>query len=173
MAVQILDGSATAKTIRAEVAEGVARLKQQKGITPGLAVVLVGDDPASVTYTSMKKKASIAAGMNSEVYALPAESTQEEVRALIDKLNADKAVHGMLVQHPLPKHLDELDILSHVSPDKDVDGISATSLGWLVLGRPKFVAATTADPMPTSRPDGSVPPRSFNSISTVSSKQPS
>lgn len=142
MAANILDGATLAKQIRAELAERVAKLKEERGITPRLAVILVGDDPASVTYTRMKKKACEAAGMLSDLIELPADSTQEEVKKVIADLNADRAVHGILVQHPVPKHLDELDILSTVAVEKDVDGISATSLGRLVLGTADFIACT-------------------------------
>ncbi len=142
MAARILDGSATAKAIRAELAEQVARLKSERGITPRLAVILVGEDPASVTYTRMKKKACEAAGMLSDLIELPSDSTQEQVKDVIRKLNADKSVHGILVQHPVPKHLDELDILSTVMVEKDVDGISALSLGKLVLGTADYISCT-------------------------------
>jgi methylenetetrahydrofolate dehydrogenase (NADP+)/methenyltetrahydrofolate cyclohydrolase len=139
MAANILDGATLAKQIRAEIAERVAKLKEERGITPRLAVILVGDDPASVTYTRMKKKACEAAGMLSDLIELPADSTQEEVKKVIADLNADRTVHGILVQHPVPKHLDELDT---VAVEKDVDGISAMSLGRLVLGTADFVACT-------------------------------
>lgn len=142
MAAQILDGSGTAKEIRAELAEQVAKLKAERGITPRLAVILVGEDPASVTYTKMKKKACEAAGMLSDLIELPSDSTQEQVKSVIEGLNADKSVHGILVQHPVPKHLDELDILSTVAVEKDVDGISALSLGKLVLGTADYIACT-------------------------------
>lgn len=142
MAARILDGSATAKAIRAELAEQVAKLKAERGITPRLAVILVGEDPASVTYTRMKKKACEAAGMLSDLIELPSDSTQEQVKDVIRKLNADKSVHGILVQHPVPKHLDELDILSTVMVEKDVDGISALSLGKLVLGTADYISCT-------------------------------
>lgn len=142
MAARILDGSATAKAIRAELAEQVAKLKAERGITPRLAVILVGEDPASVTYTRMKKKACEAAGMLSDLIELPSDSTQEQVKDVIHKLNADKSVHGILVQHPVPKHLDELDILSTVMVEKDVDGISALSLGKLVLGTADYISCT-------------------------------
>ncbi|MEN6371966.1 MAG: bifunctional methylenetetrahydrofolate dehydrogenase/methenyltetrahydrofolate cyclohydrolase FolD [Armatimonadota bacterium] len=142
MAAQILDGKAISKVVKQEVADRVAKLKEEKGITPHLSVILVGEDPASVTYTNMKKKASVAVGMTSDLHELPADSSAEDVLALIDRLNGDPNVHGILVQHPLPKHLDELEILSHVDPEKDVDGISDTSLGRLVLGRPSFIACT-------------------------------
>ncbi len=142
MAANILDGAALAKQIRAELTERVAKLKKERGITPRLAVILVGDDPASVTYTRMKKKACEATGMLSDLVELPANSTQEEVKKVIADFNADRTVHGILVQHPVPKHLDELDILSTVAVEKDVDGISAMSLGRLVLGTADFIACT-------------------------------
>jgi len=142
LAAQILDGLQTAKTIRAELAEEVAAIKAKSGVTPSLAVILVGEDPASVTYVSMKKKACLAAGMESSIYELPADSTQEQVKEVITRLNEDPTVHGILVQHPVPKHLDENDILAHVAVQKDVDGISVYSLGRLLLGEPNFVACT-------------------------------
>ena len=142
MTAKILDGSATAKEIRAEIAEKVARLKSERGITPRLSVILVGADPASVTYTKMKKKACDAAGMLSDLIELPEDSTQEQVKSVIAELNADPTVHGVLVQHPVPKHLDELDILATVAIEKDVDGISALSLGKLVLGTADYIACT-------------------------------
>ena len=131
MTARILDGSATAKQIRTELAENVKILKSEKGICPRLAVILVGEDPASVTYTRMKKKACEAVGIISDLIELPANSTQEHVKSIIANLNADPSVHGIMVQHPLPAHLDELDILSTVAPQKDVDGISeSASAGW-------------------------------------------
>lgn len=142
MAAQILDGLQTAKTIRAELAQEVAEMKQNHGVTPSLAVLLVGTDPASVTYVGMKKKACLQAGMESSIYELPADSTQEQVKDVITKLNDDPLVHGILVQHPVPKHLDENDILGHVAVHKDVDGISVYSLGKLLLGEAEFVACT-------------------------------
>lgn len=142
MQAKILDGAALAKEIRQEVAARVKALKDEKGITPKLSVILVGEDPASVTYTRMKKKACENAGMISDLIELPADSTQEAVKKVINDLNADPGVHGILVQHPVPGHLDELDILSTVAPEKDVDGISAISLGRLVLGTADYVACT-------------------------------
>lgn len=142
MAAKTLDGAALAKEIRAELAERVEKLKAERGITPRLAVILVGEDPASVTYTRMKKKACESTGMLSDLIELPPDSTQDSVKAVIKKLNEDKSVHGILVQHPVPSHLDELDILSTVAIEKDVDGISAMSLGRLVLGTADFVSCT-------------------------------
>lgn len=142
MEAKILDGAALAKEIRSELAARVEKLKTERAIVPRLSVILVGDDPASVTYTRMKKKACESIGMLSDLIELPATSTQDEIKDLIASLNADKSVHGILVQHPVPSHLDELDILSTVAPEKDVDGISAISLGRLVLGTADFVACT-------------------------------
>ena len=142
MAAKILDGLGTAKKIRAELAERVAKLKAERNLTPRLSVILVGEDPASVTYTRMKKKACEAAGMISDLIELPADSTQEQVKDVISRLNADPTVHGIMVQHPVPKHLDELDILSTVKVEKDVDGISAMSLGKLVLGTADYISCT-------------------------------
>lgn len=142
MAAQILDGAALAKEIRAELAVKVEQMKRGKGVTPRLAVILVGEDPASVTYTRMKKKACEAAGMISDLIELPADSSQQQVEAVISRLNADRSVHGIMVQHPVPSHLDELAILSTVAVEKDVDGISMQSLGRLVLGTADYVSCT-------------------------------
>lgn len=142
MAAKILDGTATAKQIRAKLTERVAELKSQRGITPRLAVILVGDDPASVTYTRMKKKACEAAGMISDLIYMPPDSEQQQIKDTIMRLNADPTVHGIMVQHPVPGHLDELDILSAVTVEKDVDGISAMSLGKLVLGTADYTSCT-------------------------------
>ncbi len=137
----LLDGKALAKDIRARLTEEVRQLKA-KGVTPRLSVILIGRDPASVTYTSMKKKACEKCGMISDLIELPEDISQEEVKKIISDLNADDSVHGIMVQHPVPRHLDELDILSTVSVKKDVDGISAASLGNLVLGTADFVSCT-------------------------------
>jgi methylenetetrahydrofolate dehydrogenase (NADP+)/methenyltetrahydrofolate cyclohydrolase len=142
LAAKLLDGLALAKDIRANLARQVEKMKSERGITPRLAVILVGEDPASVTYTRMKKKACEAAGMISDLIELPADSTQESVKDVIKRLNDDPGVHGIMVQHPVPPHLDELDILAAVSVKKDVDGISALSLGRLVLGNADFVSCT-------------------------------
>lgn len=138
----ILDGATTAKAIRAEVATRTATLKEDYGITPGLAAVLAGDNPASLTYVSMKRKACAKAGITSFEHVFGSDATQEEVLACIRNLNADPTVHGILVQHPMPKGLDEDEILATVDPAKDVDGIGRASLGDLVLGHPSFVSCT-------------------------------
>src|SRR6478609_650559 len=129
---QILDGKATAAAIKAELTERVAAL-QAKGVTPGIATVLVGADPASQLYVSMKHKQSVQIGMNSIQRELPADATQADVEALIDELNADPACHGYIVQLPLPKHLDTDAILERIDPSKDADGLHPTNLGRLVL----------------------------------------
>jgi methylenetetrahydrofolate dehydrogenase (NADP+)/methenyltetrahydrofolate cyclohydrolase len=144
MSAQILDGLATARQIREEIKAEVEQFTAKTGVTPHLAVVIIGNDPASVTYVNMKKKACLAAGMLSSAHELPASSTQQQVLAIIDQLNADPNVHGILVQHPVPKHLDEQEILARVAFEKDVDGISRESLGSLVTGNPLFIAATPA-----------------------------
>lgn len=138
----LLDGTTTARHIRAEIAEAVAALKKEHGITPHLAAVLIGENPASETYVAMKQKACGWVGMESSVHRLPSNATQHEAEALVEQLNADSRVHGILVQHPLPKHLNETAVLDKVSLEKDVDGISRMSLGALVNGEPAFPACT-------------------------------
>ena len=144
MTAQILDGAATAKQIREEIKAEVEQIKAANGVTPHLAVLIIGHDPASVVYVNMKKKACIAAGMNSTVHELPENSTQEQIIEIIRDLNVDPNIHGIMVQHPVPKHLDELEILATVARTKDVDGISRDSLGSLVTGHPLFISATPA-----------------------------
>ncbi len=128
--------------IRAEISERVAVLKGLRNVTPKLAAVLVGDDPASEAYVTTKGKACRKAGMDSETHRLPDDSTQDQVESLIRRLNADETVHGILVQHPIPHHLDENAVLALVKPEKDVDGISRSSLGALVTGEEAFVSCT-------------------------------
>lgn len=132
MTAKILDGKAASAAIRAELTERVAALKSN-GVTPGIATVLVGADPASQLYVGMKHRQSEAIGMNSIQRELPADATQSEVEALIDELNADPACHGYIVQLPLPKHLDTDAILERIDPAKDADGLHPTNLGRLVL----------------------------------------
>lgn len=142
MAVRI-DGKAVAEKIKAQVAEEVAALKAQ-GICPGMAVVLVGDDPASKIYVNNKKKACVQTGIYSEEHVLPAETTQEELLALIAKLNADEKIHGILVQSPLPKHLDEKLVVEHIDPNKDVDAFHAYNVGKIMIGDFAFLPCTPA-----------------------------
>ena len=132
MTATVLDGRATAAAIKAELAERVAKLKAQ-GVTPGIATVLVGADPASQLYVGMKHKQSEAIGMNSTQVELPADATQADVEAEIDRLNADETCHGYIVQLPLPRHLDTDRILERIDPAKDADGLHPTNLGKLVL----------------------------------------
>lgn len=141
MSATLLDGAATAAQIREELKPRVQKLREA-GIVPKLSVVLIGDDPASHTYVRMKAKACRSIGIESETFALPADTTQQQAEELIARLNDDHNVHGILVQHPVPKHLDEVRLLSHLSPDKDVDGISPASLGALVAGVAKFISCT-------------------------------
>lgn len=127
---KIIDGKALAQQIRDEVAQEI----KQTGITPGLAVVLVGEDPASKTYVGMKEKACRAAGINSVVHRMGHEATQDELMALISKLNEDKAVHGILVQLPLPRHLDQMAVFGAIKREKDVDGFHPMNIGLMNLG---------------------------------------
>lgn len=139
---KILDGKATAAEIRAEVAEGVKKLQAEKGVTPGLAAVLVGDDPASAVYVRMKGRACDNAGLFSETFQLPQETSQEELIKLIEKLNADDRFHGILVQLPLPSQINESEVLILVSPDKDVDGLHPVNMGRLMTGESPFLPCT-------------------------------
>ena len=140
----LLDGTATAKIIRAEVAAAVKSLTDKTGIVPTLAAILAGDDPASQTYVAMKERACARAGIGSRTFPFSATASQAEVADCLSMLNADPTVHGILVQHPLPKHMDEPAILSLMDPAKDVDGIAPISLGRLVAGLPAFHACTPA-----------------------------
>jgi methylenetetrahydrofolate dehydrogenase (NADP+)/methenyltetrahydrofolate cyclohydrolase len=133
MSARIIDGVAIGKAIRAEVATEVTKLKE-KGITPGLAVVLVGENPASQVYVRAKGRACEEAGMKSVTITLPAETSEAEVLATVDRLNADPEVHGMLVQLPLPKHINSDKVINRISPAKDVDGFHPVNVGKLVLG---------------------------------------
>lgn len=141
MTAEIIDGKAVSKQIMDELAPRIAALKE-KGITPGLAAVLVGDDPASQTYVRSKERACERLGLNSFVHRLPEETPESELLALVGKLNSDPAVHGILVQLPLPPHMDENKVLDAISQAKDVDGFSADSLGKIMSGRERFVPAT-------------------------------
>lgn len=135
MTARLLDGKAIAATIRAEVAERTSTLRR-RGVTPGLAVVLVGEDPPSQMYVRSKGKACVEAGMHSETIILPTETRAEELLAIIDRLNADPAIHGILVQTPLPPHIDPDTVMRRIDPGKDVDGFHPMNVGKLVLGDP-------------------------------------
>jgi methylenetetrahydrofolate dehydrogenase (NADP+)/methenyltetrahydrofolate cyclohydrolase len=144
MSAQILDGAAVARSVRERVAEGVRDLVASGGPQPGLATVLVGSDPGSQIYIRMKNKLTAEAGMRSIHHDLPAATPQAELDALIDDLNADPAVHGILVQSPLPDGLDEARAFARVDPAKDVDGFHPESVGQLVLNRPGLRSCTPA-----------------------------
>jgi methylenetetrahydrofolate dehydrogenase (NADP+) / methenyltetrahydrofolate cyclohydrolase len=139
---QIIDGKAHAARLREAVAAAVARLKAEHGVTPGLAVVLVGDDPASAVYVRSKGEATLAAGMHSQTHRLPAETTQAELEALVARLNADPEIHGVLVQLPLPAHLDPARVVAALDPDKDVDGLTVANAGRLAAGLPALTPCT-------------------------------
>lgn len=142
MTAAIIDGKAFAAGLRARVAEAVDTFKAETGARPGLAVVLVGDDPASAIYVRNKGKQTVEAGMESFEYRLPADTPQDELVALVEKLNGDDAVDGILVQLPLPGHIDELAVVSAIDPDKDVDGLHVVSAGRLASGLPGLVSCT-------------------------------
>lgn len=142
MTAGIIDGKGFATTVREKVAGHVARLKEENGITPGLAVVLVGEDPASQVYVRSKGKQTVEVGMNSYEHKMDANATEADLLAVIDKLNTDPAVHGILVQLPLPQHLNEDLIINSVAPDKDVDGFHISNVGLLGTGQKSMVPCT-------------------------------
>lgn len=142
MTATVIDGKAFAANVRGQVAEHVARLKEVHGITPGLAVVLVGEDPASQVYVRSKGKQTVEVGMNSYEHKLPADTAEADLLALIDQLNTDPAVHGILVQLPLPKHLNEDLVINSISPAKDVDGFHISNVGLLGTGQKSMVPCT-------------------------------
>ena len=137
----LIDGKATSQKIKDEIKNEVIKLKQ-KGITPTLAVILVGDDPASQTYVASKQKACLACQMGSVMHKLSANTTEQELISLIDVLNADDSIDGILVQLPLPKHINTNEILRKIDPKKDVDGFCAQNMGALVSGLDGFVPCT-------------------------------
>jgi len=137
----IIDGKAIARKIRGEIASEVGRLAAL-GVRPGLAVVLVGDNPASKVYVSMKEKACRDVGIFSDEYTMPADTDEDELLALIERLNNDRRIHGILVQLPLPKHINEAMVLEAISPDKEDDGFHPFNVGRLVTGKPIFRPCT-------------------------------
>ncbi len=141
MAASIIDGKKLAEDIRAQLAQRVRALAA-KGIVPGLAVILVGEDPASVSYVTAKEKACEEAGMKSIERRLPASASEAELIALVRSFNGDPAVHGILVQLPLPKHIAEKRIIDAIHPDKDVDGFTPINVGKMLLGDPCFLPCT-------------------------------
>ena len=139
----LIDGKATSQALRDEIQNEVTGLKT-RGISPGLAVVLVGEDPASQVYVRNKDRAAQNVGIRAETHRLPATTTQSELLALVDSLNADKAVHGILVQLPLPKGLDEMEVVRRIDPAKDVDGLHPANVAALVMGEPGLFPCTPA-----------------------------
>lgn len=142
MSATILDGKTMSQQIRAEIARDVAQFTRETGVTPCLTAVLVGDDPGSQVYVRNKEKACAQAGIAGNVHRLPATTTTDELLALIGRLNADPAVHGILVQLPLPKGCDETRVLLAVDPMKDVDAFHPDNVGRIVQGRPRFLPCT-------------------------------
>ncbi|MBU6206297.1 MAG: bifunctional methylenetetrahydrofolate dehydrogenase/methenyltetrahydrofolate cyclohydrolase FolD [Alphaproteobacteria bacterium] len=142
MKAEIIDGKAYAASLRARIAQGVTAFQATAARVPGLAVVLVGEDPASKVYVGAKEKQTIEVGMVSFAHRLPADTTQTDLIALIARLNADPKVDGILVQLPLPKHLNELAVVSAIDPDKDVDGLHVVNAGRLASGLPGLVSCT-------------------------------
>ncbi len=138
----IIDGKAFAAELRGRIAGAVSELKADHGLTPGLAVVLVGEDPASQVYVRNKNKATVEAGMNGFEHVLPVDTGQEELLALIDTLNRDDAVHGILVQLPLPDQIDEQAVIDAISPEKDADGFHVVNTGRLATGGDAMVPCT-------------------------------
>jgi methylenetetrahydrofolate dehydrogenase (NADP+)/methenyltetrahydrofolate cyclohydrolase len=141
MPAVIIDGKRIGQKIREDIKQRAAALKE-KGIIPCLAVILAGEDPASLSYVSAKGKALAEAGMESRDFRLPADVPEVELLALIAKLNSDKKVHGILVQLPLPKHIDEQRVITAIDPAKDVDGFHPVSVGNMIMGRPSFIPCT-------------------------------
>jgi methylenetetrahydrofolate dehydrogenase (NADP+) / methenyltetrahydrofolate cyclohydrolase len=142
MSARIISGTEIAKDIREELKEEVARLKEKSGITPGLVTILVGEDPASQSYVSAKNKTAHALGIHSEQVTLPAGASEQELLELIKKYNEDNKIHGILVQLPLPKHINETNILYAIDPEKDVDGFHPVNVGKMVLGEQCYLPCT-------------------------------
>ncbi|MBE6667212.1 MAG: bifunctional methylenetetrahydrofolate dehydrogenase/methenyltetrahydrofolate cyclohydrolase FolD [Ruminococcaceae bacterium] len=143
----IIDGKAISAAIRAEIKESTEAFAKEYGFRPGLAVIIVGEDPASQVYVRNKRRACEEVGFYSEAYELPAETTQEELNALVDKLNASDKIHGILCQLPLPKHLDENEVIMRIDPKKDVDAFHPTNVGKIMIGDYSFLPCTPAGVM--------------------------
>ena len=144
---QIIDGKRISKEIRAEIAEQTYAFKAERGYAPGIAVIIVGEDPASQVYVRNKKRACEEVGFYSESYELPADTTQDELLSLIDRLNSDENIHGILCQLPLPKHLDETAVLLRIKPEKDVDAFHPYNVGKIMIGDYNFLPCTPAGVM--------------------------
>jgi len=144
MAAQMIDGKKVSQQIKDQLKEEIGELKEKHGLTPGLAVVLVGEDPASTVYVRNKGKASQEVGILSRQFNLTATSTQKEVLDLVHQLNGDSSIHGILVQLPLPDHIEEDAIIQNINPIKDVDGFHPANVGNLILGNPTYLPCTPA-----------------------------
>jgi len=142
MSAEILNGKSLAADMRLDIAAQVAELKEKTGITPGLGVILVGVDPASTSYVTAKEKACTEAGMYSEDVRIPAESTQEEVLKLVDDMNKNPLINGILVQLPLPGHINESAVINAIAPEKDVDGFTPVNVGRMMIGETCFLPCT-------------------------------
>jgi len=142
MPAQIISGTETAKQIREELKQEIAELKAKHNLVPGLVTVLVGEDPASQIYVGQKEKTSLALGLYSERHDLPVDTSQEDLLALVERLNKDPKIHGILVQLPLPKHVNETVVLCAIDPKKDVDGFHPVNLGKLMIGEPDYLPCT-------------------------------
>lgn len=151
---KLINGKAVAAEVRAEIAKEVADLQDTDGITPGLAVVIVGDDPASRTYVNNKKKACAEVGIYSEEYALPAETSQQELLDLVSRLNKKQDIDGILVQLPLPKGLNEKAVIEAIDPGKDVDAFHESNVGRIMIGNFHFLPCTPAGVMELLRHEG-------------------
>ena len=142
MTAQLIKGSEIAKEIREDIKQEVAELKAKHNLVPGLVTVLVGEDPASQVYVGAKEKTSNELGIYSERHDLPADTSEEELLALVDKLNKDPKIHGILVQLPLPKHINETRVLYAIDPKKDVDGFHPVNVGKMMIGEPDYLPCT-------------------------------
>ncbi|MBR3221573.1 MAG: bifunctional methylenetetrahydrofolate dehydrogenase/methenyltetrahydrofolate cyclohydrolase FolD [Kiritimatiellae bacterium] len=139
---KVIDGKLLAARLRGEIADGVAALKAERGVTPALAVILVGENPASVSYVTAKERACAEAGIASREIRLPASAAEEELLSHVAALNADPAIHGILVQLPLPKGFDEKKVIDAISPEKDVDGFTPVNVGRMLIGERCFLPCT-------------------------------
>jgi len=142
MTAQIISGTEIAKQIREELKQEIAELKEKHNLMPGLATVLVGEDPASQVYVGQKEKTCLALGIHSERHDLSADTSEQELLALVDRLNKDAKIHGILVQLPLPKHINETRVLYAIDPKKDVDGFHPVNVGKLMIGEPDYLPCT-------------------------------
>ena len=142
MTAQIIDGRAISKQIREELTKEITELREKHNVIPGLATVLVGDDPASKVYIGQKERTSKALGIYSERYDLPADTSEADLLELVGRLNGSSKINGILVQVPLPRHISEGKVISTITPEKDVDGFHPTNLGKLMVGEPDFIPCT-------------------------------